>query len=85
MTKRQQARKSTHNNYSSEYKQEALVLAAEKVGAPAATREPGIQQAQIYRCRLTIAKRNGSVGDRTSRWKGAVYLALTMHHPVRKY
>ena len=47
MTKRRQAGKTTRKQYSQEYKREALAL-ADKVGAPAAARELGIEPSKIY-------------------------------------
>lgn len=45
MTNRKKAGKATRNQYSQQYKREAL---ADKVGAPAAARELGIEPSKLY-------------------------------------
>jgi len=64
MTRRIQAKKTIRKRYSKEFKDEALAL-AEKLGVPAAAKELGLHESQLYGWRVkSRAERDQSETER---------------------
>ena len=61
MTRRTQSRKTSRKRYSQEFKTEALAL-ADKLGVPAAAKELGLHESQLYGWR-TKARAERSQGE----------------------
>jgi transposase len=64
MTRRSQAKKTARKRYSKEFKDEALAL-TEKLGVPAAAKELGLHESQLYGWRVNSrAERDRSETER---------------------
>jgi transposase len=64
MTRRSQAKKTVRKRYSKEFKDEALAL-TEKLGVPAAAKELGLHESQLYGWRVkSRAERDRSETER---------------------
>jgi transposase len=64
MTRRSQAKKVTRKRYSKDFKDEALAL-AERLGVPAAAKELGLHESQLYGWRVkSRAERDQSETER---------------------